>query len=77
MTTQIAVRLPEDLVREIDLLIANGGARSRASIIERALRHELRRLVAERDLAIIAEQGDDDELAALASWSAGTFRIDD
>jgi Arc/MetJ-type ribon-helix-helix transcriptional regulator len=42
MSIQIAVRLPEQLVNSLDELVHSGAARSRASVIERALLRELR-----------------------------------
>lgn len=77
MTTQIAVRLPDDIVRQLDDLVAEGSAPSRASIIERALRRELRRFLAERDIRILEEGGDDLDLAAVSAWSANEFTLDD
>ena len=37
MSIQIAVRLPDQLVNSLDELVDSGAARSRASVIERAL----------------------------------------
>ena len=42
MSIQIAVRLPDQLVNSLDELVTSGAARSRASVIERALLRELR-----------------------------------
>ena len=72
MTTQISVRLPGELVEFMDELVADGKARSRASVVERALERELRRHLAERDIAILTAQphSDDDDLDGLAAWSA-------
>lgn len=77
MTTQIAVRLSDEVVRQIDDLVAQGQASSRASIVERALRRELRRLLAERDLEILAQSGDDLDLAALSAWSTDSVTLVD
>jgi metal-responsive CopG/Arc/MetJ family transcriptional regulator len=77
VSTQIAVRLPDDLVVELDHLIASGAASSRASIVERALRRELRRYLAERDLQILQSTGDDEELADFTSWAASRFDAGD
>ena len=77
MSTQIAVRLPDDLVVELDHLIASGAAPSRASIVEQALRRELRRYLAERDLQILQATGDDEELADFTSWAASRFDAGD
>ncbi len=69
MSTQITVRLAEDVVRAVDELIASGAARSRASVVERALQRELRRVSAERDVAILLTAPAEDDLAALAAWT--------
>ena len=70
MTTQITVRLPDELVTFADQLVASGRARSRASVVERALERELRRALAERDVGILAGTEQDDDLEALAAWAA-------
>ncbi len=68
---QITVRLPDDLVRSVDDLVASGDARSRASVVEQALERHLRRVLAERDAAILAAAADGPgDLDALASWAA-------
>ncbi len=77
MSTQIAVRLPDDMVSELDALIAAGEAPSRASVIEQALRRELRRYLAERDLQILKEAGEDEELLAATEWAANRFASGD
>lgn len=70
MSTQIAVRLPEDMVEFLDRLVAEGQATSRAAVIERALAREFRRQIAARDAAILAQAGEDPDLDALADYSA-------
>jgi Arc/MetJ-type ribon-helix-helix transcriptional regulator len=75
MSTQIAVRLPDDLVEFVDSVVTAGGARSRAAVVARALERERRRAVAERDAAILARTGPDPELAGLAEHATG-LRID-
>lgn len=72
MTIQIAVRLPDDTVERLDRLVAAGEAPSRASVIERALAREFRRLAAERDAAILAASGPDPDLDSLARYVART-----
>jgi Arc/MetJ-type ribon-helix-helix transcriptional regulator len=67
---QIAVRLPDDMVASLDRLVAEGQAPSRASVVERALAREFRRLIAARDAAILAEVGEDPDLAGLADYAA-------
>jgi predicted transcriptional regulator len=72
MTIQIAVRLADDTVERLDRVVAEGGAPSRASVIERALAREFRRLLAERDAAILASAGADADFDALAEYAAHT-----
>jgi antitoxin MazE3 len=71
MSKQIAVRLPEELVEFVDRAVASGDARSRASVVTRALERERRRAVAEKDAEILARTGSDPELAGLAEHAAG------
>ncbi|MET0432537.1 MAG: YlcI/YnfO family protein [Cellulomonas sp.] len=70
MSTQIAVRLPDEMVQVVDALVASGRVRSRASIVERALAREIRRLETERDVAILRGDPAPDDLAPLAAWAA-------
>jgi Arc/MetJ-type ribon-helix-helix transcriptional regulator len=71
MSKQIAVRLPDDLVEFVDDAIASGNARSRASVVTRALERERRRAIAAKDAEILARTGSDPELAGLAEHAAG------
>ncbi|HWS58410.1 MAG TPA: YlcI/YnfO family protein [Actinotalea sp.] len=71
MSTQITVRIADDLVAAVDALVAAGRTRSRASIVERALERELRRTLAEQDASILAGTGADPDLDGLADWAAG------
>jgi Arc/MetJ-type ribon-helix-helix transcriptional regulator len=70
MSTQIAVRLPDEMVRTVDELVAAGWATSRASVVERALAREFRRLAAVRDAEILAAAGPDPDLDDLAEYAA-------
>jgi Arc/MetJ-type ribon-helix-helix transcriptional regulator len=70
MSTQIAVRLPDEMVEFVDSLVASGAAKSRADFVLRAIKREQRRLAAERDAAIYAELGEDPELDGLADHAA-------
>jgi Arc/MetJ-type ribon-helix-helix transcriptional regulator len=73
VSTQIAVRLPAELVDFIDRLVAEGPAPSRAAVVSRAIQRERRRELAAGDAAILAASGDDDDdLDALAEHAAGT-----
>jgi Arc/MetJ-type ribon-helix-helix transcriptional regulator len=71
MSKQIAVRLPDDLVDFVDGVVGAGEARSRASVLARALERERRRVIAMRDAEILARTGRDPELAGLAEHAAG------
>jgi len=71
MSTQIAVRLPDDTVAFLDRLVAEKKAASRAEIIARALERERRREMAVRDAAILAESGEDPDLAGLIRYMTG------
>jgi Arc/MetJ-type ribon-helix-helix transcriptional regulator len=77
MTTQVAVRLPDDLVGFLDDAVAAGAGRSRAEIVTRALTRERRLALAERDAAILARPGSGDtDLDALASYAAAVSMDD-
>jgi Arc/MetJ-type ribon-helix-helix transcriptional regulator len=72
MSTQIAIRLSDDMVAFIDELVRDGDASSRAAVVSRALERERRRKVAERDAAILAQQKHDPDMDALAAFAATT-----
>lgn len=72
MSTQIAVRLPDDLVAFVDDEVRHGGASSRAAVVSRALERERRRRIAERDAAILTADGTDAELDDLTQFAART-----
>lgn len=76
MSTQIAVRLPDDLVAFVDDLVSHGDAASRAAVVSRALERERRRKLAERDAVILASAGKDNDLDDLAEFAAGTSMDD-
>lgn len=69
MTTQIAVRLPDEMVAFLDAAVASGAATSRATLIARAVEREMRRQAAESDAAILLSTGPDDDLDELVEWS--------
>jgi Arc/MetJ-type ribon-helix-helix transcriptional regulator len=56
MSVQIAVRLPEEIVKFVDSQVSSGAAKSRADFIWHAISREQRRLAAERDLEILIAQ---------------------
>jgi len=70
MTTQIAVRLPDDIVKFVDELVSEGKASSRAAVVNRALERERRRALAARDVAILSGAGDDPDMESLAEHVA-------
>lgn len=76
VSTQIAVRLPEEIVAFLDEEVRGRHARSRAAVVLRALQRERRRRVAERDAQILAAAssapGDLDGLAG----HSGRTRLD-
>lgn len=76
MTTQIAVRLPDDLVEFLDSAVAHGEAPSRAAIVAEALEQERRKYAARADTQILQEQGTEDDLADLVAWTASSAVID-
>lgn len=70
MSKQIAVRLPDELVDFVDVVVESGAGRSRAAVVTKALERERRRMLAERDAEILASQGPDSELVELAEHVA-------
>lgn len=70
MSTQIAVRLPAQLVNSLDELVASGAGRSRSSVIQRALLRELRyqRMLQEVEI-FNSDMGTDEDLNSLARFS--------
>jgi Arc/MetJ-type ribon-helix-helix transcriptional regulator len=76
MSTQIAVRLPDDLVAFVDDLVSRGDAASRAAVVSGALERERRRKVAERDAVILASAGTDTDPDRLTEFAAATSMDD-
>lgn len=74
MSVQIAVRLPDELARFVDELVASGQARSRAAVVTNALEHERRRATAARDAEILAREGGYAELDDLARYNRALVR---
>jgi Arc/MetJ-type ribon-helix-helix transcriptional regulator len=71
MSTQIAIRLPDEVVQFVDAQVSSGAAKSRADFIWTAIKREQRRLVADSDAAIYAAMSfEDDEFAGLAGLAA-------
>jgi Arc/MetJ-type ribon-helix-helix transcriptional regulator len=72
MSTQIAVRLPDELVEYVDGLVRQG-AGSRAAVVGRALRLYQLQLRAEQDARILEQTGDYEDFDGLI----GHLAIDD
>lgn len=72
VSTQIAVRLPDELVAYADEAVASGRARSRADLVARLLARDARRHRAEQDLKRLARRGAlaDPEALAIALAAA-------
>lgn len=66
MTTQITVRIPDELVGYVDGLVSAGGG-SRATVVSRALRRYRQQLTAEEDARILEATGDYDDFGDLTS----------
>lgn len=67
----MTIRVDEDLAAFIDQAV-KAGEGSRADVINRAIRREIRRRGAERDAQIYARSTDPDlESDAYAAWAAG------
>lgn len=74
MSTQIAVRLPDELVAYVDEAVATGRARSRAELVARLIARDARRHRAEQDLHRLLDAGalPDQEALAIAVATAAT-----
>ena len=70
MSTQIAVRLPDEMVAFLDHSVATGKVSSRAELVASALEREMRRLTAEQDAQILRTHGTADDLDDLVEWTA-------
>ena len=60
MSTQIAVRLPDEMVEYVDALVAQG-AGSRAAVVTQALKLYQQQLRGEQDARILEASGDYDD----------------
>ena len=74
MSTQIAVRLPDELVAYVDRAVAAGRVKSRAELVARLIEHDARRQRAEEDLQRLIKRGalDDPETLAIVESAADT-----
>ncbi|MEH0108981.1 ribbon-helix-helix domain-containing protein [Tersicoccus sp. MR15.9] len=77
MSTQIAVRLPDELVAFLDRTVAAGEAPSRAALVSSAVEREMRRRLAEHDATVLSKDGAMDDLDPLVAWSVGAVDLDD
>lgn len=77
MSTQIAVRLPDELVAFLDQTVASGRAPSRAAIVTSAVEREMRRLLAERDAQLLRQHGSTDDLDDLVRWTTTHVDLED
>lgn len=70
MTVQMTIRVDDELAAFVDKASKSGNL-SRADVINRALRREIRRRAAEQDARIYSTMQDSDlESDAYASWAA-------
>ena len=77
MSTQITVRLPDEMVAFLDRAVASGQASSRAAIVASAVEREMRRLLAEQDAHALRQQGSSDDLDDLVRWTATHVGLED
>ncbi|MDG3009680.1 hypothetical protein G4X40_05915 [Rhodococcus sp. D2-41] len=77
MTTQIAVRLPDEMVAFLDRSVADGKATSRAALVAAAVEREMRLQAAQQDAVILRARGSEDDLDALVSWSVDHAAVED
>ncbi len=73
MSTQIAVRLPDELVAYVDQAVASGRVSSRAELVSRLIARDARHQRAEEDLQRLIDAGainDPDALAMAEATSA-------
>lgn len=77
MTTQIAIRLPDDMVAFLDQSVATGNAPSRAALVARAVEREMRREAAESDAVILRAKGAADDLDSLVAWAASHLDVEE
>ncbi|CAN5170098.1 hypothetical protein BH11ACT1_BH11ACT1_16770 [soil metagenome] len=77
VSTQIAVRLPDELVAFLDRTVASGQAPSRAAIVTSAVEREMRRLLAEQDVHLLRQHGSTDDLDDLVRWTTTHAELED
>jgi Arc/MetJ-type ribon-helix-helix transcriptional regulator len=77
MSTQIAVRLPDEMVAFLDRTVATGKAPSRAALVAAAVEREMRRQAAEQDAQVLRDHGPSDDLDELVQWSSTHLEVED
>ncbi len=77
MSTQIAVRLPDEMVAFLDRTVAAGKAPSRAALVAAAVEREMRRQAAAQDVQVLREHGTADGLDDLVQWSSTHLEVED
>lgn len=77
VSTQIAVRLPDEMVAFMDRAVATGKAPSRAALVAAAMEREMRRQAAEQDAQVLRENGPADDLDELVRWSTSHLEVED
>lgn len=77
VSTQIAVRLPDEMVAFMDRAVATGKAPSRAALVAAAMEREMRRQAAEQDAQVLRENGPADDLDELVRWSSSHLEVED
>lgn len=77
MTTQIAVRLPDQMVAFLDRTVATGKASSRAALVAAAVEREMRRQAAVQDAQVLRQDGAADDLDDLVQWSSANIEAED
>ena len=77
VSTQIAVRLPDEMVAFMDRAVAAGKAPSRAALVAAAVEREMRRQAAEQDAQVLRENGPADDLDELVRWSNSHLEVED
>lgn len=77
MSTQIAVRLPDEAVCFLDAAVASGATSSRAALITAALEREMRRQAALADVEILRREGVADDLDELVEWTVSHVELED
>jgi Arc/MetJ-type ribon-helix-helix transcriptional regulator len=77
MSTQIAVRLPDEMVAFLDRTVATGKSPSRAALVASAVEREMRRQAAEQDAQILRQRGAADDLDDLVQWASAHIEVED